>query len=133
MTTGRTPIPIGHQRHFRSPGTHTRDRRPISNAGNLAIFQSAEEVPPPPADLGATGHAFWERIWSSSRGISPVADYATVAEAARLIDTQEIARCRATRTGNPRDRHMVLAVDKKLSSALAGLENPPIGQNEARG
>jgi hypothetical protein len=87
----------------------------------MAIFQAAEEVPPPPADLGATGHAFWERIWSSSGWISPVADYAMVAETARLIDTQEIARCRATRTGNPRDRRVVLAVSRELSSTLAGL------------
>ena len=62
-----------------------------------------------------------ERIWSSSGWISPVADYAIVAETARLIDTQEIARCRATRTGNPRDRRVVLAMSRELSSALAGL------------
>lgn len=113
-------MPIDHGRHRRPGGNHRSDGRP-PHAAHLATFETAEEVPPPPADLGATGHAFWERIWSSSGWISPVADYAIVAETARLIDTQEIARCRATRTGNPRDRRAVLAVSRELSSALAGL------------
>jgi hypothetical protein len=64
-------------------------------------LRTAKEVPEAPAELGATGHAFWERIWSSRDWISPVADYQAVAEAARLMDDHEIARCRATRTGDP--------------------------------
>jgi hypothetical protein len=121
MTRGRPPLPIDHHKHHRPGGGHKRDGRPIPNAVNPAISQAAEEVPSPPADLGATGHAFWERIWSSSGWISPVADYAVVAETARLIDTQEIARCRATRTGNPRDRRVALAMSRELSSTLADL------------
>jgi hypothetical protein len=114
-------MPIDHRMHRGQGGSHKRNGRPIPHAANLAISQTAQEVPPPPADLGATGHAFWERIWSSSGWISPVGDYAIVAETARLIDIQEIARCRATRTGNPRDRRVVLAMSRELSSALAGL------------
>ena len=92
MPRGRPPVPIDDL-------AHKRDGRPIPHAANVAIRTAAEEVPPPPADLGATGHAFWEQIWSSCSWISPVADYAIVAETAELIDTLEIARCRATRTG----------------------------------
>jgi hypothetical protein len=121
MTKGDPHTPIDPRRHGRPDKTHKSDGRPIPDAANVANVQAAEEVPQPPADLGATGHAFWQRIWSNSGWISPVADYAIVADTARLIDTQEIARCRATRTGNPRDRRVVLAVNRDLSSALAGL------------
>jgi len=121
MPRGRPPVPIDDKRHGRPARTHKRDGRPIPHAANVAILAAAGEVPPPPADLGATGHAFWEQIWSSCGWISPVADYAIVAETAELIDTLEIARCRATRTGDPRDRRAMLAFSRELSSALASL------------
>jgi hypothetical protein len=82
---------------------------------------SAEEVPEAPADFGANGHAFWELIWSSCAWISPVADHQAVAQAARMTDDQEIARCRATRTGDPRDLCVVIALSRELSSSLASL------------
>ena len=100
----------------------TREMVVRPQAASVAILPAAEEVPPPPpADLGATGHAFWEQIWSSCSWISAVADYAVVAETAELIDTLEIARCRATRTGDPSDRRVVLAISRELASALASL------------
>ena len=82
---------------------------------------AAEEVPEAPADLGATGHAFWERLWSSCDGRSPVADHQAVAEIARLMDDQEIARCRATRTADSRELRVVIALSRALSSSLASL------------
>ena len=121
MPRGRPPAPIDDRKHGRPARALKRDGRPIPDAANVAIRTAAEEVPPPPADLGATGHAFWEQIWSSCSWISPVADYAIVAETAELIDTLEIARCRATRTGHPRDRRVMLAISRELSSALASL------------
>ena len=84
-------------------------------------FGAAEEVPEAPADLGATGHAFWERLWSSCDGISPVADHEAVAEIARLMDDQEIVRCRATRTADLRELRVVIARSRALSSSLASL------------
>src|SRR5215203_579823 len=125
MPRGRPPVPIDDRKHGRPARTHKRDGRPIPHAANVAILAAAEEVPPPPADLGATGHAFWEQIWSSCGWISPVADYANVAEMAKLSDTLEIARCRATRTGDPRDGRVVLAIGRDLSSALASLGCKP--------
>ncbi len=74
----------------------------LNQCGSPRLRPPPEKVPEAPADLGATGHAFWERIWSSS-DCSPAADYEAVAAAARLMDDQEIARCRATRTADPRD------------------------------
>ena len=79
----------------------------------------------PPAALGATGHAFWERIWSSCDWISPEADYQAVAEAARLMDDHEIARCRATRTGDPQAMRVVIALSWDLSTSLATLGLQP--------
>lgn len=133
MPRGRPPVPIDDRKHGRPARAHERDGRPIPHAAKAAIRTAAEEVPPPPADLGATGHAFWEQIWSSCSWISPVADYAIVAETAELIDTLEIARCRATRTGDPRDRRVVLAISRELSSALASLGFQLTGQSNARG
>lgn len=102
-----------------------RDRvsggRKVPEPGSVRCLGAAEEVPEAPADLGATGHAFWERIWSSCDWISSVTDYQAVAEAARLMDDQEIARCRATRTGDPRDLRVVIALDGELSSSLTHL------------
>lgn len=121
MPRGRPPVPIDDRKHGRPARTHKKDGRPIPHAPNVPILAAAGEVPPPPADLGATGHAFWEQIWSSCGWISPVADYAIVAETAELVDTLEIARCRATRTGDPRDRRVVLAISRELSPALASL------------
>lgn len=80
-----------------------------------------EEVREAPADLGATGHAFWERLCSSCAWISPVDDYEAVAEIARLMDDQEIARCRATRTADSRELRAVIARSRALSSSLASL------------
>jgi hypothetical protein len=122
MPRGRPPLPIDDRKHGRSTPAHQRDGRLRPQAASVAISPAAEEVPPPPpADLGATGHAFWEQIWSSCGSISAAADYAVVAETAELSDTLEIARCRATRTGDPSDRRVVLAISRELSSALASL------------
>jgi hypothetical protein len=54
-----------------------------------------------------------------------VADYEAVAEAARLMDDQEIARCRAIRTAHPRDLRVVIALSWDLSSSLATLGLQP--------
>jgi hypothetical protein len=106
-----------------------RDRvsagRQLPEPGSVRRLRTAAEVPEAPADLGATGHAFWGRIWSSCDWISPVADYQAVAEAARLMDDQEIARCRATRTGDLRDLRVVITLDWELSSFLASLGFSP--------
>lgn len=88
-------------------------------------LRAATEVPAAPAELGATGHAFWERIWSSCDWISPVADYQAVAEAARLMDDHEIARCRAIRTGDRQAMRVVIALNRDLSSSLATLGLSP--------
>ena len=114
-------MPIDHRMHRGQGGSHKRNGRPIRHAANLAISQAAQDVPPPPADLGATGHAFWERIWSSCDWISPVADYEAVAQAARMMEDQELARCRATRTADPQDLRLVTAWSRALSSSLASL------------
>ena len=103
-----------------APGRDFGDRKP-SEPGSLRPLRPGEEVPEAPADFGASGHAFWERIWSSCDWISPVADYQAVAEAARLTDDQELARCRATRTGNPGDLRVVIALSRELSSSLTSL------------
>jgi hypothetical protein len=50
-----------------------------------------------------------------------VADYEAAAEAARLMDDQEIARCRAIRTADPRDLRVVITLSWALSSSLASL------------
>ncbi len=81
----------------------------LLDPGSLRLRPATEEVPEAPADLGATGHAFWERIWSSCDWISPGADYEAVAQAARRMENQEIARCRATRTADPQDLRVVTA------------------------
>ena len=104
----------------RSTGRACGGRKP-PEPGSPRLWGAAEEVPEAPADLGATGHAFWERLWSSCDGISPVADHEAVAEIARLMDDQEIVRCRATRTADLRELRVVIARSRALSSSLASL------------
>src|SRR5215212_1944852 len=87
------------RRRGRVPGRVFGGGPRLPEPGSQPHLRAAKEVPEAPAELGATGHAFWEQIWSSCDWISPVADYQAVAEAARLMDDHEIARCRATRTG----------------------------------
>jgi hypothetical protein len=113
------PLELRHRR-ARAPGRDYGGRK-LLEPGSLRLRRAAEEVPEAPADLGATGHAFWERIWSSCDWISPVADYEAAAEAARLMDDQEIARCRAARTADPRDLRVVITLSWALSSSLASL------------
>jgi hypothetical protein len=48
-----------------------------------------------------------------------VADHDAVAEIARLMDDQEIARCRATRKADSRELRIVIALSRALSSSLA--------------
>ena len=50
-----------------------------------------------------------------------MADYEAVAQAARMMEDQEIARCRATRTADTQDRRVVTALSRALSSSLASL------------
>ena len=95
--------------------------RELLEPGSLRLPGAGDEVPEAPADLGATGRAFWERIWSSCDSSSPVTDHEAVAEIARLMDDQEIARCRATRTADPREQRVVIALSRALSSSLVGL------------
>ena len=89
-------VPLELRRH--RGRVHDRDYggQKLLDPGSQRLRPAAEEVPGAPADLGATGHAFWERIWSSCDWISPVADYEAVAQAARMMEDQELARCRAT-------------------------------------
>jgi len=95
--------------------------RELLEPGSLRLPGAGEEVPEAPADLGATGHAFWERLWSSCDWSSPVTDHEAVAAIARLMDDQEIARCRATRTADSRELGVVIAPSRALSSSLASL------------
>ena len=77
-----------------SIGRDVRWRGSCSSLARCGSARAAEEVPEAPADLGATGRAFWERIWSSCDWSSPGADHEAVAPAARLMDESgRIARC----------------------------------------
>jgi hypothetical protein len=95
--------------------------RELLEPGSLRLPAAGEELREAPADLGATGHAFWERLWSSCDWSSPVTDHEAVATIARLMDDQEIARCRATRTADSRELRVVIALNRALSSSLASL------------
>ena len=95
--------------------------RELLEPGSLRLTGAREEVPEAPADLGATGRAFWERLWSSCDWSSPVTDHEAVAAIARLMDDQEIARCRATRTADARELRVVIALSRALSSSLVSL------------
>ena len=99
----------------------TYSGRELLEPGSLRLSRAREEVPDAPADLGATGRAFWERIWSSCDWSSPVTDHEAAAAIARLMDDQEIARCRATRTADSRELRKVIALSRALSSSLASL------------
>jgi hypothetical protein len=50
-----------------------------------------------------------------------VTDHEAVAAIARLMDDQEIARCRATRTADSRELRAVIALGRALLSSLASL------------
>ena len=113
------PLELIHRR-ARAPGRDYGGRK-LLEPGSLRLRRAAEEVPEAPADLGATGHAFWERLWSSCDWSSPVTDHEAVAAIARLMDDQEIARCRATRTADSRELGVVIALSRALSSSLASL------------
>jgi hypothetical protein len=95
--------------------------RNLPDPGPAATLPAAEKVPAPPADLGAAGHAMWLKLWEGCDWISRDADRDAVAKACRLADDMEIARCRATRTGDARDRRRLGALSRELGSELAVL------------
>jgi hypothetical protein len=99
----------------------THGERKLLEPGSLRLTGAGDEVPEAPADLGATGRAFWERLWSSCDWSSPSTDHEAVAAIARLMDDQEIARCRATRTADSRELRVVIALSRALLSSLASL------------
>jgi len=105
----------GRTHHLDSGG------RNLPDPGPAAALPAAENVPEPPADLGATGHAMWLKLWDGCDWISRDADGLAVAKACRLADDLEIARCRATRTGDARERGRLGALSRELGSELARL------------
>ena len=105
----------GRNHHLDSGG------RNLPDPGPAAPLPAAEKVPEPPADLGATGHAMWLKLWEDCDWISRDADGPAVAKACRLADDLEIARCRATRTGDARERRRLGALSRELGSELARL------------
>ncbi len=85
---GRPPKPTELKRKLGNPG-----KRPLPDIAETQILVNADTIPQPPAILGESGVAFWDRVWSlGDAWISHRSDYDLVLLTAELIDERALLR-----------------------------------------
>ena len=126
---GRPPAPIEHHRRVgRAQGTKKADGRPLPEG--VVALPLAGGMPEFPEELGDPGRDLWRRIWNEAlTWISPHTDMDAAVEACRALDDVTAARKRYRATTEPKDAAALVALGKRLDSALSELGFTPVARS----
>lgn len=121
------PKPVERKRRTGNPG-----KRRLPDVKTVAVLPAATSVPAPIRDLGATGAALWERLWSTGAvWLSPNTDVDLIQMVCESMDERQALR-EFVLSGEAdwRDRVALRNLDSQIHSFLSALGLTPVDRTK---